>query len=387
MRKGILFFISFLFFLSKINAQTAQGTITPGSTATSVYVKFQPSSTISNGSIGVQFAVAFPTSLPTLPTSVTATSLITGMTLFLQTGTYTEQAGYRIFTFTPPANGNSANYAGGQIYNIAELTFSGTGFTAVPASTTLLQLANGGTAPNNFVYFYITNNGFDITNVPAQFFTVTMGAVIQGGTSDYSANASVTKGSGVLPIIISSFNAVKKENNTLLTWTVVNQDANADHFVIERSLDGINFTTLSTQPVSLIGGTRIEYSYIDANLSATKNNGVIYYRLRSYDKDGSFVISEIKNVKITNTNTLPGASVYPNPAKSFTTLKFELTEAAKVSINITDASGKTVNNIEYNGTKGVNQKQIELGSYSAGMYTLKIQTGTQLQTINVMKTN
>lgn len=390
MKKFTTLLLICLFTASQVFSQVAgnfiSATIAQGSQANSVFVQIRSNTTLTGAKFSsFEFAIGIPSSVSPLPTAtIVETNFFISYTPVVSTET---QGGvsYQVYGFLgdgAQSGGAAKTYTAGVTYTVAEVFFSGG--PAIPQDIRLMQLPSGGAAAPFRVNFYVADRGFDVTNKPAQFFSNSGGTVSNDGAG-FAGSSFVTLNIAALPISVTDFNVVRKDNNAFITWTVENQDANADRFVIERSFNGINFTAIGTTPINVNGGSRIEYSYTDLNITGTKNNGIIYYRLRSVDKDGSFVNSDIKNLRLTNKEL--AMSLYPNPARTFTNLTYELAEAAKVTILISDAAGKIVNTLQINGVKGINQKQINVANYPAGMYNFKIQAGTQLQTISVIKAN
>lgn len=83
-----------------------------------------------------------------------------------------------------------------------------------------------------------------------------------------------------LPIRLSSFTGVVKENNILLEW-VAATEINNKKFVLEKSTDGILFNTLAEVPGAGNSFEQKHYSASDENPSETN-----YYRLTQVDMDG-----------------------------------------------------------------------------------------------------
>jgi len=93
-----------------------------------------------------------------------------------------------------------------------------------------------------------------------------------------------------LPLKFLSFTAQKNENYVQLKWTTA-EEVNTDHFEIERSSDGIQFSFLNRMP-TLNRFTMQEYSYKDFSLI----NGICFYRIRCVDKDGKSKYSKTASV-------------------------------------------------------------------------------------------
>ncbi len=186
---------------------------------------------------------------------------------------------------------------------------------------------------------------------------------------------------GPLPIKLSDFTANEKNGNTVLNWSVENQDAQSSHFEIERSFNGTDFENIGA--VNLNGNAINNYSYTDENINISNPGAIVYYRLKMVDKDGQFTYSEIKNIKLYNKGL--GISLYPNPAKNSSKLNLNLDNPDVVRISITNVLGKQVSHKEYSGQKGLNQYNINLSKVGAGSYIIKIQANNKIQTIPLIK--
>jgi hypothetical protein len=93
-----------------------------------------------------------------------------------------------------------------------------------------------------------------------------------------------------LPLKFLSFTAKRKKGYTDLNW-VTAEEMNTDHFEIQRSHDGVQFSVISKLPASN-RFTVQEYSYKDFSLL----DGIAYYRIRCVDKDGKSKFSKIEAV-------------------------------------------------------------------------------------------
>jgi hypothetical protein len=100
----------------------------------------------------------------------------------------------------------------------------------------------------------------------------------------------------------------QKEGNTIpVEWSVSN-DSSMTTYVLQRSTDGINYTTVYTTIAQHNGNG---YSWIDTN-PATGTN---YYRVLSTDILNEQSYSQVVSVGIPTLN-VPGITVYPNPIQN-----------------------------------------------------------------------
>jgi hypothetical protein len=126
---------------------------------------------------------------------------------------------------------------------------------------------------------------------------------LEMGCQGVSANCVVYtkeilyKPSTPLPITLSKFNVQKKGMYNLLEWETASE-RNADAFVIERSDNGKDFSSIAKLKASGHSDIKRQYSFNDYFPSATP----IYYRLKQIDTDGSHEFSKIVTI---NASTQP----------------------------------------------------------------------------------
>lgn len=111
---------------------------------------------------------------------------------------------------------------------------------------------------------------------------------------------------GVLPVTFLFFESKSRADGIDLTWATVTEE-NADYFIIERSSNGIGFTSIGKESASGNSKNLIRYSFTDELPLEGRN----YYRLKTVDYDGSFEYSKIISA---NWDTPKIVNVYPNPS-------------------------------------------------------------------------
>lgn len=244
----------------------------------------------------------------------------------------------------------------------------------------LNDLTSSGGGPNAQMVWYIQfNQGVgDVTNYTTPFYGV--GANNNGGASEQFVTLQPP---GTVPVKFLGFTATKKNNTALLSWRVENEDATTAKYVIQKSANAVNFDDVAEVPAKN-NGSNI-YSFIQDNLSAIRNSGVIYFRIKQSDKDGKFVYTPIRSVRIDGKSF--SVSSYPNPVKDYTKIIIDLIKESNVNVTVTDASGKLVRNINIQGVKGPNFKDINMNNLASGSYMLKVQADKEIKTISLVKVN
>jgi len=112
-----------------------------------------------------------------------------------------------------------------------------------------------------------------------------------------------------LPIKLLMFEAVPSGDEVVLRWTTVSE-VNNRGFDVQRSRDGIEWTTLDEVASAAIGGnshTRLDYSYVDER----PRPGINYYRLLQRDYSGASSYSPVRSARFQDNNKL--MFIYPNP--------------------------------------------------------------------------
>lgn len=169
---------------------------------------------------------------------------------------------------------------------------------------------------------------------------------------------------GILAIKITYFNASKANGYNSLNWQAACSSSQAI-FEVERSTDGINFTTISVITASQARCAQ-PFNYNDY----TASSNTVFYRIKIIDVDGKITNSTI--VKLSSqAKDVQLDGITPNPVANVAQIKINTTKNDKVELAIVALDGKVVyrNNIKLQpGTSMVN---IDIANLPAGMYMLK----------------
>lgn len=121
-----------------------------------------------------------------------------------------------------------------------------------------------------------------------------------------------------------------------LDWQTKNE-RNVSHFIIERSVDGINFKSVGRVNSLNNSAASNNYTYTDKT-PITGNN---YYRIRQVNTSAGFVLSNIEVVKLID---IPAAELFPNPGSSQVFLKVDNASDATVKLFTTSGIEIPINN-------------------------------------------
>jgi len=191
----------------------------------------------------------------------------------------------------------------------------------------------------------------------------------QNGYSSFSP-FTVTSVNAALPLHLLQFTVGVKENAALLNWQTADE-INTSQFVIQHSLNGLQFDDAGVVAAVNTGGIH-NYAFTHAPLS----EGLHYYRLKMLDKDGHFTYSDTKLIRVEPIVSV--LQVYPNPARSFITVKG--LEASGI-LQVLTLDGRAVKQLMTTGSSMV----IDLGGLSGGMYIVTYRNHDKLQQLKFVK--
>jgi len=168
----------------------------------------------------------------------------------------------------------------------------------------------------------------------------------------------------VLPLKLISFSAVpQNDNTTSLYWTTANE-INTRHFIIERSPDGLRFSSIRN--IFAKGQANNYYNAVVTDAIT----GIAFYRLKIMDNDGSFVYSPL--VKIDRRKNTTGFTVLSNPVKEVVIINTTDRSLHNTQASIINMQGRLV---KVFALKEGNQR-IDIRELPAGIYNLRTTNGT-----------
>jgi hypothetical protein len=179
--------------------------------------------------------------------------------------------------------------------------------------------------------------------------------------------ADATTGSGfaplsTLPVTFVNFYVAKENENIKITWSTANENRN-NHFEIERSVDGINWSSIAIIAGNGNSNSISKYSYVDKKI----NSASIYYRIKQVDEDGRAMYTAIKSVTGDKTASMEIAVSSSNNI----TIAFNSVQSS-VKIKIWTLNGESVLNQSFNESAYIS---FTLSSHSRGVYVLQVIDG------------
>lgn len=183
----------------------------------------------------------------------------------------------------------------------------------------------------------------------------------------YSQQSSSTLLEPVL-VVFSASLSIKQE--VQLTWTV-QQQFESVFFDIEKSTDGLHWTSIVTIPSTAFSSKPVTYNAIDRMPLKGSN----LYRLRIGSADGSAVYTAVKLVNANNPVTV---RLYPNPSANIITVSLaQRPEDSYWSLSLINQTGQVVLQKKYHNSE--TKICLPVVNYPSGHYILQISEGKTWQ--------
>jgi len=181
-----------------------------------------------------------------------------------------------------------------------------------------------------------------------------------------------------LPVHFISFNARCEHSNVVIEWRTA-QEHNSDRYFIQRSDDGVHWTTIGNLPAPGNSNTEHTYSFTDNN-STQKG----YYRIAEQDIDGKMQYTDTIQ---SSCNTTDALSIWPNPVHDMVFVKITSSNKSEANITLFDSKGARVKIQKANVLQGANQLALDMKSLPRGVYAISINwnNGQLTKVVRVLK--
>lgn len=171
-----------------------------------------------------------------------------------------------------------------------------------------------------------------------------------------------------------SLNALIVNNKVVLSW---NLDEHYQSFVIEKSVDGLDF-----QELGLVDNNENLFSF---NFVDDYFEKEAYYRIKAIKKDNHIEYSGVKFVSEETDGLVRIEKIYPQPLLDV--LKIETISGAEseLSCKVIDLTGRQVFENNFVLLKGNMTSSVDLSNLNSGTYLLKLNTKDKQFTTKIVK--
>jgi hypothetical protein len=219
------------------------------------------------------------------------------------------------------------------------------------------------TRPSNYSFTAQNIGGISaVNNSKADINGKTAALTINAGDTITNIDAGLIPPATPLPITLVNFEGQLSNGDVLLTWQT-SAEFNNHYFIIEKSIDGINYTSIGT--LNGNGTTSVPhiYNFIDAQ-PASGNN---YYRLIQVDYDNSTVYYNI--IVISNNNTKQNLIAVYLPQQNSILVTFDKLQKGNVWFNLFADNGQLISSAS---AENIITEKINTTTLASGIYMLQI---------------
>lgn len=183
---------------------------------------------------------------------------------------------------------------------------------------------------------------------------------------------TVVQDNVVLPLKLLSFSGTYHNEQALLHWATADE-VDSDNFEIQRSLNAVDFISVSKVLPRHGINTNVLYNFTDNLVNVPSN--IYYYRLKMTDRDGKINYSQVlllhRNNKQEN-----NISIRPNPVIGATNVYLTSSSTSLVEFQVVDLTGRIMFKQKITVFKGNNSIAINnIHNLPAGFYIIQAFNG------------
>lgn len=189
-------------------------------------------------------------------------------------------------------------------------------------------------------------------------------------------------GNLALPVELINFDINNHSKDFKLTWSTASEIRN-DHFTLERSTDGQNFTSIGVINGSGTTSEKTDYSFTDFTVKNLYAVTTVYYRLMQTDLDGTNSYSPVISTTLSTKKILEFYQL-EQPGSDLN-VSFYAEESVPTQVTVFGLSGKIIFTKVLTPSKGYNDVSFNIGTLSSGLYVINLNNGTSTATKKFIK--
>jgi hypothetical protein len=175
--------------------------------------------------------------------------------------------------------------------------------------------------------------------------------------------------------------AAQQDGTTAINWQVANETSSTKEYIVERSVDGVSYVDVAHVAYQAHTSSVNSYDYTDNENIVGANT--VYYRIKAVSVSGNGQYSKIVTILMNGLTTK--LNVFPNPARTYTTISFVATNSGDVSMRLFDLKGSTIWQKQTRVSPGTNSILLDqLGNIPSGIYILQWFDGLKPQQVKLM---
>ncbi len=171
------------------------------------------------------------------------------------------------------------------------------------------------------------------------------------------------------PVELISFSIHQQNNNINLNWETATEVNNYGFEVESKNWTTDEWTTIGFVEGNGNSNSKKQYSFADYNIL----DGIVKYRLKQIDFDGSFEYSDEVEIEIENNLEYKLVQNSPNPFNPTTIITFSIPKDGFVTLSIYNVLGEKVDElVNEELTRGIHNYTWNAVNFSSGIYIYSI---------------
>ncbi len=173
---------------------------------------------------------------------------------------------------------------------------------------------------------------------------------------------------------------VELQIGNLLEWST-SFEKNSHTFIVEKSLDGVNFS--KTGKIDAAGYSNYDKSYRFLDLSASEKK--MYYRLKQLDIDGTSNYSEIISIKKEMANRFMVVAMSNAAVNTTFDVTIDAIEKIDLEFSLKNKEGDLLSKANQTLYEGLNDVQIDLENEKEGVYFIILRVDQEEEMLVIRK--
>lgn len=166
------------------------------------------------------------------------------------------------------------------------------------------------------------------------------------------------------------------DNTVLLQWETV-YELNVTEFIVERSLNGVDYTAIGTVPATGSATSGQTYQFVDPDPAPV----LAYYRLRQVVPSGRTEFSEVAEVRGPSFTI----QLAPNPGGSTTYLYYSATQSERLTIDVFDTVGRLHASFIILAVPSTSRYEVPLPNIGRGLFLFRWQGSKENGVLRYLK--
>lgn len=191
----------------------------------------------------------------------------------------------------------------------------------------------------------------------------------------------LTTGQAEVDYIIP-LNAQEHQIGNMLEWST-STEINSHNFVIEKSLDGIEFSNIGLLEAAGMSGEKKAYRFLDMEMNSDR----YLYRLKQVDLDGMYNYSQTVLLNRSLPNQFSVVAMSKTSFDKTFEVTFDVLEDVAMEFTVSDLNGNVIQQRKEQIEYGLNDVIFDLSNEKEGIYKIAIQVKDEEEFLVVQKTN